>query len=111
MSTATSSVPTTHEAAGPLQDPTKPTSWVTQAQDARKTPLLFSKERKRRARRAAEAAAKAPPPSTEVKNLWAIAHKAYEKVAAASKRQCADPGSGEATTGRRPSMDRVTAAP
>ncbi|KAJ6179146.1 hypothetical protein N7519_009607 [Penicillium mononematosum] len=53
------------------------------------------KERKRRARRAAEAAAKAPPPSPEeVKKLWENAHKAYEK---ASQRQCADPGSGEAT--------------
>ncbi|OQE18464.1 hypothetical protein PENFLA_c021G10032 [Penicillium flavigenum] len=42
MSAATSSASTTHESTGSLQDPTKPSSWVTQAQDAKKTPLLFS---------------------------------------------------------------------
>ncbi|KAJ5251742.1 hypothetical protein N7489_002152 [Penicillium chrysogenum] len=41
MSAATSSASTTH-ATGSLQDPTKLSSWVTEAQDAKKTPLLFS---------------------------------------------------------------------
>ncbi|KAJ5483656.1 hypothetical protein N7530_002902 [Penicillium desertorum] len=48
------------------------------------SPKKPRKERKRQARRAAEADAKAPPPSTE-------------EAATASQRQCADPGSGEAT--------------
>ncbi|KAJ6179144.1 hypothetical protein N7519_009605 [Penicillium mononematosum] len=42
MSAATSSASTTHESTGSLQGPTKPGSWVTEAQDAKKTPLLFS---------------------------------------------------------------------